>query len=369
MRIAIDATVLDRRMTGTGRFLYNILKELPGHDSINKYFLISGKRHDVDYNFFQSVLYNQKIIPEKLFSPVWFNYVLPGLLKKYNIDLLFAPNVLIPIVKIGKTKTIVVVHDVIFKIYKEYYPFFYRQYLSVFLPAVFKKSDMVLTVSEHSKTDIVKYYNVPPQKIDVVHNTASIKFNVDNSFDIRLDSHKLKELPEKFILYVGVIEKRKNITGLLKIIDILKKRGSNIKLVLVGRPGYDFGSIKPEIEARNDTVRYFNFLNDDEIRFIYHNAFAFVFPTFYEGFGIPPLEAMQIGLPVLTSNTSSLPEVVGNGGLMHNPDDYLGFAEDILRLDNEEDFYLEMKSRAFKQSKKINIKDTTEKLVGIFNRF
>lgn len=370
MNIGIDATVLDRGMTGTGRYLLNLLKEIPNHDNHNKYLIFTGSKLPVDNNFYKYDFFNQTLIPAKIFSIIWLNLILPSKLKKYKIDLLFSPNILIPIVDLGSIKKISVVHDVIPKVYPEYYPYFYKKYLEMFLPLSLKNSDKIITVSEYSKKDIVNYYNVPKEKIEVVHNTASDKFN-SSPIISELSSLQINnlELPEKYILYVGVIEKRKNIICMLNTIDEIRKHGSKLKLILVGRPGYDYENIKPEIDKRKANVLHYKFLQDNELTYIYKKAFAFIFPSFYEGFGIPPLEAMQSGIPVLTSNSSSLPEVVGEGGIMRDSSDYAGFATDILELEHNESFYKEMKLKASLQSKNFSINTITKKLIDIFNSY
>lgn len=370
MKIGIDARVLDRKVTGTSRYLMNLLSEIPRQDAHNEYFLFSTRKHEINSDFYKSIVVRESKIPFKIYSPIWLNRDLPRLVKKIGIDVVFFPNVIVPFVDLGNCKIISVVHDVIFKVYNEYYPFFYRQYLSLFLPLSLKKSDKVVTVSELSKNDIIKYYGVPSEKIEVVYNTAS------NNFRPRIVTVTEKKqivskysLPEKFLLYVGVVEKRKNVTGLIKVIDELEKKGSKIKLVVIGKPGFKSESILEEINKRKKTIIYFPYMEDQDLAYIFNLALAFIFPSFYEGFGIPPLEAMQSAIPVLSSSAPALVEVVGDGGLIHEANDYTGFASDILKLEMDENFYLHMKSRALEQSKKFSLKETTQKLVGIFNEY
>ncbi len=370
MKIGIDARVLDRKVTGTSRYLLNLLTEIPAQDAHNEYFLFSTRKHEIKNDFYKSIVVSESRIPFKIYSPLWLNRDLPKLVKEFGIDLVFFPNVIVPLVDLGKSKIVSVVHDVIFKVYKEYYPFFYRQYLSFFLPLSLKKSDKVVTVSELSKNDIIKYYNLPSEKIEVVYNTASNRFcpRVLSVTEKNKIFNKYS-LPEKFLLYVGVVEKRKNVSGLIKMMDDLEKNGSKLKLVVVGKPGYRSDSILEEINKRYKTIIYFHYLEDDDLAYIYNLAFAFIFPSFYEGFGIPPLEAMQSAIPVLSSNAPALVEVVGEGGLIHDPNDYTGFVNDISKLERDEKFYSLMKSKALEQSKKFSIKETTKKLVGIFNEY
>lgn len=367
MRIGIDARVLDRTFTGTGRYLLNILLELPNQDIKNKYVLFTASDLGVDKVFYEIVKIKNTKIPLKLYSPIWLNYELPNLIKQNRIDLLFSPNIMVPLVNLGSTKKVAVLHDVIPKVFPEYYPFFYKLYLSTFLPLSLRKTDLLVTVSEYSKRDIVKYYGISMDKIRVVYNTASKYFN-DNVSEGDLCEEQLQELnlPSDYLLYVGAVEKRKNITCLLNTIDTLKKSNNKLDLVIVGKEGYGADMIMSEIQKRT-YIKHYSFLDDKLLRLVYYKAFAFIFPSYYEGFGIPPLEAMQTGIPVITSNTSSLVEVVGKNGLMNDPEDHNSFVKDVLSLQNNPVFYKKMQSLSLKQAEQFNIKDEVKKIIDIFN--
>ncbi|MDP2037737.1 MAG: glycosyltransferase family 1 protein, partial [Ignavibacteria bacterium] len=233
-----------------------------------------------------------------------------------------------------------------------------------------RKSHRIITVSEFSRSEIIKFFGIPSKKIRIIYNTASSIFKPRKYFIEESDNFRKKfNLPEKFILNVGVINKRKNIIALLKMYDILITKGSKLGLVLIGKPGFDYENIGPEIEKRGKGVVRINSMSDDELLQLYNMAFAFVFPSYYEGFGIPPLEAMQTGLPVIASNTSSLPEVVGEGGITRDPDDYVSFANDIIKFETDSEFYSLMRTKALQQSEKFNIRETTLQLIDIFNEF
>ena len=368
MRIGIDARVLDRQMTGTGRYLLNILKELPNQDNENEYFLFTNSSTKFDKEFFKIIPYKKSILPEKLFSPIWINVKIPKLVAKHRIDILFMPNVFVPRKKNDNIKYISVVHDTIYKIYKEYYPLSWRIYKSLLLPSTIKNSDLVVTVSKQSKEDLIKFENVPENKIRIVYNTATTDFKPEDKSETEFSQLKEKfSLPDKYLLYVGAIEKRKNVMGAIEILDLVRKKGSELKLVLIGKPGYGSKEIMNHIDKKKEDIKYIRFLDDGDLIKMYKYAFAFLFPSHYEGFGIPPLEAMQCGIPVLASNNSALDEVVGSGGLLHAPNDFVGFANDILRLENDIEFYTQMKTKALEQSKKFDIRHVTRSLIEVFN--
>lgn len=369
MNIGIDARLLERKITGIGRFLILILNELPAIDKKNNYFLFSYKSLNINNDFYTNIPTVKSILPQKIFSPIWNNIILPLYLKNNKIDLFFSANQIIPLKKIKKCKYISVVHDVIYKADTRFLPVMYRTYLKIFTHFSIKKSDLILTVSHYSKQDILKNYNVDNAKVKVVHASANKNF-----FPMNLSEIEKKEIRDSYnsaehiILYVGVIENRKNISGILKIADEVYEKNKKIVFLLVGKIGYGGKKTLREIHKRNNVV-HIEGLEDQELQKLYNTASIFLFPSLYEGFGFPPLEAMQSGLPVLASNNTSLKEIIESGGILHDPDDYMSFTEDIFKLLEDEDLYKTMRNKGIERAKKFNLSNTVNKLVDHFNSF
>lgn len=367
MNIGIDVRILERKMTGIGRILYTFLNSLPAFDKVNKYYLFSYEGIDFNKEFFVHITTGKGILPQKIYAPIWFNFILPKHLKENNIDIFFSANQILPFHKVSQVKYVVMLNDVIYKVDKSFHPLIYRLYLSFFAFFSTKNSDLILTISEYSKKDILKYYDLNEQKIKVVYLAAEKKFKPLNLSDSEKSELRKKfKLPENTVLYLGVVENRKNIKGILKTADSIKAHGLDLTFLIIGRIGYGGKEIINEIRKRSNVI-YMEHIPDELLSKIYNLSFAFIFPSYYEGFGYPPLEAMQSGLPVLCSNTTSLLEVIDDGGILLDPNDSEGFAIELKRLFNNKEYYNHCRSKAIDRAAKFSIESTTSKLVEIFN--
>ena len=161
MKIGIDARVLEKKITGVGRYLYSILNGLSNYDSENEYILLSKSKINIPNDFYRETHTGYNFIPEKIYSPYWLNFVLPRILKKEKIELFFTPNHLLPLKRLKNVKTVTVVHDLFHKINRNFHPSSYSLYLDFFLPDSLKKSDSIITVSNNSKKDIIEIFNIP----------------------------------------------------------------------------------------------------------------------------------------------------------------------------------------------------------------
>lgn len=245
-RIGIDARLLERKTTGIGRILNGFLNCILSLDKTNEYFLFSyGALDEYKNKGFKIVATGEnKLIPCKIYSAIWLNFILPGYIRENNIDLFLFPSSLIPVVNI-RCKKVILLCDVFHKINKKYHPFLYRKYLDLFLSSSIKKSNSILTISQNSKKDIINFYNVSEEKIKVISLGADDRFNA-RSLTAQQKEYLIGKynLPPHFILYIGIIDFRKNINAIIETADILvNKRKKDIYFVLIGRPALDYKNI------------------------------------------------------------------------------------------------------------------------------
>ncbi len=370
MKVGIDARLLERKMTGIGRYVFNLVKNIPDCGGENEYVLFTYGGLDKERFPGTKVVSTLNFLPrgifQKFISPLWMNFILPRFLRREKVDVFFSPNHVLPFLR-GKAKNVVVILDLFNLVDSQFHSFLYRSYVGFTLPNSIKKSAAIITISEASKRDIVKFFKVPEDKIKVIYLAAEEKFkprslNEDEKKKLREKYH----LPDRFILYVGVIEERKNIAGILKIADSVFQR-TNIPTVLVGRVGHGGKKYTEEMENRR-SVLYRGFVEEKDLPLLYNLSSAFVFPSWYEGFGIPPLEAMQSGVPVVASNTSSLPEVIGDGGITLPPDDYAGFADALEKILKDGDFHSHLVEQGLLQAARFSFKKAACETAAVFNR-
>ncbi|WP_337872295.1 glycosyltransferase family 1 protein [Ignavibacterium sp.] len=367
MRIGIDARLLERKITGIGRSLIILLEKFPIYDKKSEYYLISYDKLNLKNDFYKNIPTIKPIISQKIFSPIWSNLILPFYLKKHKIETLFSVNQVVPLVKVKNCRYISVVHDVIYKADKSFLPFIYRRYLQLFAFFSVRVSDLIITVSEFSKSDILKNYKIEPDKIKVVLQSANDKFKrIFLSDEEKLKIKNEFELKEKIVLYVGMIENRKNIGAIIKIAEMFDNYRNDVSFVLVGKIGYGGKRFIREIETRKN-IKHFVNVDDDMLLKLYNISDVFLFPSLYEGFGYPPLEAMQCGLPVIASSNTSLKEIIANGGILCEPNDYQKIFNEINRLFDDKNYWLRYSEAGLNRAKNFNLEKSVREIINIFN--
>lgn len=256
-----------------------------------------------------------------------------------------------PIIPPCNKKSIITIYDLIPILYPELVTPIYAWQSKNFLPRLLKKSDRILAISEHTKNDIINRYQIPSEKIDVTYLGVSNHFRPCDPEKIQHYKEK-NELINPYILYVGALEPKKNIPVIIKAFALCLKKNSDLILVLAGKPSWKFQEIFLLIQSMNleKKIKFLDFVPYNELPLLYGGSEVFVFPSRYEGFGLPPLEAMKCGTPVIVSNSSSLPEIVGKGGLMINSDDFYGLYDLIMKIIEEPDFRNKMKNYYLNQA-------------------
>lgn len=329
MIIGIDIRVLGSEIkSGIEEYTENLLAHLlPLDKSIKFKLFYSSFRRDIkqyDWMSLKNVgLYKFKIPNRLLFlSSGLFNS--PKIDKLMGgVDVFFSPHFFLTSLS-SACKRVTTFHDLSYIHYPELFLLRQRIWHNFEMNPSWQSrfSDKIISVSQSTKNDLVKFYGIDPAKIEVIY--SGISQDMRRPSEEELSKFRAKHnLPDKFILFLGKLEPRKNIAGLIRAFDVIKSKRSfpDLKLVIVGSKGWLYDDIFKEIgnHGYRDDIVLKSFIPDNERKFYYSLAQVFVYPSLFEGFGFPPLEAMACGTPVIVSNGSSLPEIVGNAGLLMKP--------------------------------------------------
>lgn len=368
MKIGLITTAMDEKKAGIGWYCYNLIKNLREIDKRNEYILIHRyKNDDPIYKDNKELIIPYPKIPMK--KTIGDNVQIAFKLRKLKFDIVHELAHSAFFMFDSPSKKVITIHDltpVLFPQTFDRFTVFIHKYL---LPRALRKVDRIITVSENTKADIVKYFGISEEKIEVIHN------GVDHEHFKKLDREccyrKLKikyGIDSKFILSVGTIEPRKNYTNLVKAFYELKKRKISHKLVIIGKTGWKYKSFYDAIEKLRlkKDVLLLGYVPYEDLPLFYNCAEVFVYPSLYEGFGLPPLEAMACGCPVVVSNCSSLPEVVGDAGILVDPYDHKKLAESLYEVLSDEGLRKHLTLKGLRRAKKFSWKETAKKTLKVY---
>lgn len=338
MKICVDVRCLmTGRRTGVEEYTLSLLLSLLETDQKNEYvlFFSSAKKPKFDFSVFKkfpNVRIKTLKIPNKILNFSFWYLGWPHIDKLCGgADVLFLPNIIFYGAS-KKTKVVLTIHDLSFERYPETFSWKRRLWHTFINPKkICRRANKIIAVSDSTKNDIISLYKISSLKIKMIYSASDEKFRLIDRNDRKLLAVKEKyNLPYRFILYLGTIEPRKNIISLIRAFDVLQKEAhkngdeeiSKYALVIAGSKGWLHEKIFREIS--NATFRKHiqlkKFVEEEDKEYFLNLASLFVYPSFFEGFGFPPLEAMRCGVPVIAANNSSLPEIIGEGGIMVDPD-------------------------------------------------
>ena len=377
MRIGLDGLPLLEIKTGVGRYTYELvtaLSKLSSDLEMFFYYGTSWSQH-ISSTGGGGVLSTWRTVPiglRKLFPVVLKDLIKPKIFKhgyrRNKLDLYHATNYVAPDIDMP---LVVTVYDLSFLRYPETHPADRLAWLNKGFPATIRNADQIITISEFSKNEIIELLGVNQRKITIAHPGVDSRFRPLNPDQLAplLKTRSLK--PGGYILSVGTLEPRKNLLTLFKAYELLPDRMKrNWPLVVVGMVGWKERAIVKEMDAliRKGNLIPLGYLSDEQLAVVYAGAKLFVYPSLYEGFGIPPLEAMACGIPVVSSNRTSLPEVVGQAGVMVEPEDIQSMAQALESVLADSLKCSKMSRLGLQQASKFTWNACAEKTVGVYQK-
>jgi glycosyltransferase involved in cell wall biosynthesis len=352
MRVGIDVRSSRGRKTGIGFYVHNLVNGLQEHGGLQV--SLYGLKGDSDLN-----------TPQRMF---WENFTLPSEIRKDELDIFHFPG-FAGSMGSGKHKKVTTVCDLIGMIYPRNLAPVSRFYWQKWLPACIKNSDALIAISEHTKADIVRILGIPENKIHVTLLAA------DSVFRPMYDAERLKtisqkyRLPKNFMLTLGTVEPRKNLSRLVKAFTgYVRRTESDLHLLIAGKADWGYQEVAGVVgeEGVESKVKFTGYVDDEDMPGLYNLAKFFAYPSLYEGFGLPLLEALSCGRSVMCSNTSSLPEVAGDAALYVDPLDVKDIERAIERFDIDARAREDFSNRAVLQAAKFSWKKTADKTIDVY---
>jgi glycosyltransferase involved in cell wall biosynthesis len=349
MRVAIDARKLHD--FGIGTYIRNLLRELARLDADTEYVLLC---REPDMGVAKELGGNFRTVLEP--SP---NYSIreqvhvPWVLRRERPDVFHSPHYVLP--PAVRCRSVVTIHDTIHLTLPQYLPNrMAYAYAKASMWSAARRSDRILTVSEASKRDILRLLDVPADKVVVVYNAIDERFSREpHPVDVARVRERF-QLDQRFILYVGTIKPHKNLVRLIEAFHELRRGDlDDLKLLIIGDEISKFPALRLAVHQYklHKHVRFLGYLSDDTLAILYRLAAVFAFPSLYEGFGLPPLEAMACGTPVVTSNVSSLPEVAGDAAVLVDPYDVASIVEGLRRVLTDPALAADMRRRGLARAR------------------
>lgn len=373
LKIGIDARFYGPVGKGLGRYTKEVIDNILKIDNENEYVVFLGKANFDDFP-------NNNLKVRKVLADVrWYTFaeqfVMPYLIWKEKIDLMHFPHFNVPI--LCPAKFIVTIHDLILTRYPTHRastlnPIIYKiknlGYKIIIWFAV-KRSKKIIAVSDFTKEDIARQFAVDKNKIIVTYEGVAENLLIADNIDSR-EILKKYNITNPYLLYVGNAYPHKNLETLINIFVSIKNKQENLSLILVGKEDYFYERVKDyakNLKAKN--IVFPGFIPDEDLAVIYKEALTYVFPSLYEGFGLPPLEAMAHGCPVVSSNAASMPEILGDAALYFNPENKDEMKEKIIKIMSDEKLRENFINLGYKQAVKYNWLECSKKTLEIYRNY
>lgn len=362
MIIGIDGNEANvKEQVGVSVYTHNLLTQFQRRSSNENRFIVYLKQKPLKHMPQETAFFTYRIIPgPTLWSRVFFPLYLTI---HQEIDLLFCPGHYSPAGYSGKLA--VTIHDLAYYTYPDEFLMKDLYKLKNWTAASIRKANLVIAVSQTTQKDIIHYFPQSQDKVQVVYNG----FNPPKKLPESKILNKLTIVKDEYLLFVGTLQPRKNITTLIEAFKLTLEQSPHLKLIIVGRQGWMYDSIlarAEELQIANSVI-FTGFLPEADVQTLYRNAFCYINPSFYEGFGIPILEAMSHGCPVIASNTASLPEIGGKACLYINPHNAQDIAVSIEKLQNDKHLRNDLIAKGLEHCKTFSWEQSADKTLSILH--
>lgn len=308
-------------MEGIGLFTHNLMQlVVRNHPEHNFYFLFD-RPYDIKFKYASNVFPIVAGPPARhpFLYLIWFELSIPRIVKKFKIDAFFSPDHFLSLRT--KVPTLLAVHDINFMHYPENLPLLTSMYYKIFFPKYLKKAKRIITVSEFTKNDVSQYFSFPKDKIDIVYNAPNIEPGILSIQEMEATRKKYTG-GKPYFFYIGSLHKRKNISRMMLAFDqFIKETKADVYLIIGGKAMWGDRDMEKDYQKieHKEKIIFTGRLDDEKAKLLMGSSLALVWVSLFEGFGVPIIEAMACGVPVITSNRTSMPEIAGDAAILTNP--------------------------------------------------
>lgn len=374
MKIGFDAKRAFQNHRGLGNYSRNLIDGLLNYFPENDYFLYGQKPSSGDLLKWTNSLPAQINISEipyksKLYAALWRSYFIHNEIEKHQLNIYHGLSHEIPLVKRqAKTKYVVTVHDLLFLRYKQNFSWADRRIYLSKIKYSCKNADLVIAVSEQTKSDLINFLAIAEEKIVVAYQSCSSMYYSEVDSYAKSIVRQKYQLPDDFLLFVGALVKHKNIERIIEAVAMLPNE-FKLPLIIVGRTNKYKKSLLQTIEKFNvsDKVQFLDYVDIEDMPAIYQQAKILVWPSLFEGFGIPIVEALFSKLPVITSNVGCFAEVGGEGSVYVDPNNSEEISKAIYQILNNRGLSAKMQQVGVEYAQKFHIQNTTARLIDLYS--
>jgi glycosyltransferase involved in cell wall biosynthesis len=371
LRVLLDARTVGRRFSGVGNYVLELVRAFSALDVDAEFLLcvhgasaLRDRPLDPRFRFLETRISHES----HPIGDVWENWILPSRAARHRVDVIHGPAFLVP--TRGSVATVVTIHDLVAFTHPETIPARYALYMRWLLRRVTRAASRVVTDSESVRADLTRILRVDHGCVDVVPLGVADRFRRPDDAAIDAVVSRL-EVPRPYLLFVGNLEPRKNLPGLIRAFRRVRRtHGADLRLVVAGQIAWKGDAFRDALATGNpdNDIRVLGYVSPDDLPALYAGAAAFVFPSFWEGFGLPVLEAMACGAPVVASNAASLPEVAGDAAQFVDPHSEESIAGGILAVLQDPARRSALVARGFDRARSLSWRRTAEATLAVYER-